>query len=164
MLDIHTEEKPYGKSIHTGEEPYIYHIIIVSLIKSQVHKTCPLSNPLIKMGKFVLLATKFLLIQCLDHLCSFWSVKQMPIFISEQHLYFSWLRILGIQLHFLTSLVLVEHRSMIPLTCLWCTLSQHQNVALLVHLGCKWSAWFSCFQMFIVMILCFFNNIKQDMR
>ena len=31
-------EKTYGKSIHTGEEPYIYDIIIVSLIKSPVHK------------------------------------------------------------------------------------------------------------------------------
>ena len=31
---IHTEEKPYGKSIHTGEEPYIYDFIIVSLIKN----------------------------------------------------------------------------------------------------------------------------------
>ena len=38
----------------------------------------------------------------------------MPIYISEQHLYFSWLRILGIQLRLLTSLVHVEHRSMIP--------------------------------------------------
>ena len=30
---IHTEEKPYGKSIHTGEEPFIYDFIFVSLIK-----------------------------------------------------------------------------------------------------------------------------------
>ena len=29
---IHTEEKPYDKSVHTGEEPYIDFIIIVSLI------------------------------------------------------------------------------------------------------------------------------------
>ena len=29
---IHTEEKPYDKSVHTGEEPYIYDFIIVSLI------------------------------------------------------------------------------------------------------------------------------------
>ena len=29
---IHTEEKPYDKSVHTGEEPYIYDYIIVSLI------------------------------------------------------------------------------------------------------------------------------------
>ena len=29
---IHTEEKPYGKSVHTGEKPYIYGFIIVSLI------------------------------------------------------------------------------------------------------------------------------------
>ena len=29
---IHTEEKPYDKSVHTGEEPYIYGFIIVSLI------------------------------------------------------------------------------------------------------------------------------------
>ena len=28
---IHTEEKPYDKSVHTGEEPYIYDFIIVSL-------------------------------------------------------------------------------------------------------------------------------------
>ena len=29
---IHTEEKPYDKSVHTGEEPYIYGFIIVILI------------------------------------------------------------------------------------------------------------------------------------
>ena len=29
---IHTEEKPYGKPVHTGEEPYIYGFIILSLI------------------------------------------------------------------------------------------------------------------------------------
>ena len=29
---IHREEKPYDKSVHTGEEPYIYDFIIVSLI------------------------------------------------------------------------------------------------------------------------------------
>ena len=30
---IHTEEKPYGKSIHTGE-PYIYDFKIVILIQN----------------------------------------------------------------------------------------------------------------------------------
>ena len=29
---IHTEKKPYDKSVHTGEEPYIDGFIIVSLI------------------------------------------------------------------------------------------------------------------------------------
>ena len=29
---IHTEEKPYDKSVHTGEEPYIYDFITVRLI------------------------------------------------------------------------------------------------------------------------------------
>ena len=29
---IHTEEKLYDKSVHTGEEPYIYGFIIASLI------------------------------------------------------------------------------------------------------------------------------------
>ena len=29
---IHTEEKPYDKSVHTREGPYIYDFIIVSLI------------------------------------------------------------------------------------------------------------------------------------
>ena len=29
---IHTEEKPYDKSVHTGEEPYIFDFIIVRLI------------------------------------------------------------------------------------------------------------------------------------
>ena len=29
---IHTEEKPYDKSVHTGEEPSIYDFIIVRLI------------------------------------------------------------------------------------------------------------------------------------
>ena len=70
-MQIHTEEKPYGKSIHAGEEPYIYDTIIVSLIKSPVHKTYPLSNPLVKISFFVHLATTLLLIQCLDHLCPF---------------------------------------------------------------------------------------------
>ena len=28
---IHTEEKPYDKSVHTGEEPYIYDFIIVKV-------------------------------------------------------------------------------------------------------------------------------------
>ena len=30
---IRTDEKTYGKSIHTGEVPYIYDFMIVSLIK-----------------------------------------------------------------------------------------------------------------------------------
>ena len=46
---IRTEEKPDGKSIHTGEEPYIYDFIIASLIKKQVHKNNPLSNVLVKI-------------------------------------------------------------------------------------------------------------------
>ena len=29
---IHTEEKPYDKSVHTGEEPYIYDLTIVRLV------------------------------------------------------------------------------------------------------------------------------------
>ena len=32
-MSIYTEEKPYGKSIHTGEEPYIYDFIIVKVSK-----------------------------------------------------------------------------------------------------------------------------------
>ena len=31
---IHPEKKPYDKSVHTGEEPYIYYFIIVSLINN----------------------------------------------------------------------------------------------------------------------------------
>ena len=38
---IHTEEKRYGKSIHAGEEPYIYDFNIVSLIKIQVTRITP---------------------------------------------------------------------------------------------------------------------------
>ena len=38
---IHTEEKPYGKSIHTGEEPYIYDFIIESLIKKRFARIPP---------------------------------------------------------------------------------------------------------------------------
>ena len=49
---IHTEEIPYGKSIHTGEEPYIYDITIVSLIKNPVHKKHSLSNLLVKINYF----------------------------------------------------------------------------------------------------------------
>ena len=92
----------------------------------------------------------------------------MLIFIKEQHLYFSWLRILGIQLCFWTSLVHVEHCSMIPLSSLCYTLSWswHQNVVNLGQFGSKWDSCFFCFHMFIVMILlvCFFNNITQDIH
>ena len=36
---IHTEEKPYDKSVHTGGEPYIYDFIIVRLVnKSALQK------------------------------------------------------------------------------------------------------------------------------
>ena len=31
-ISIHTEEKPYDKSVHAGEEPFIYDFIIVRLI------------------------------------------------------------------------------------------------------------------------------------
>ena len=100
---FYTEENPYGKSIHTGEEPYIYYSIIVSFIKDPVYKNNPLSNLLVKINYFVhweLLAAKVLLIQCLNYLCSFSSVKLMLIIIKKQHLYFSWLCVLGIQLRF----------------------------------------------------------------
>ena len=63
---FHTEEKPYGKSIHTGEEPCIYDFIIVSLIKkAQFTRINPLSNLLVKIQYFghrELLAQKALLI------------------------------------------------------------------------------------------------------
>ena len=154
---IHTEEKPYGKSIHTGEEPYIYGFIIVCFIKKTVYKNNPLSNLLVKINYFVhreLLATKLLLIQCLNNLiqclnrfCSFCSVKLMLIIIKEQHLYFGWLCILGIQLRFWTSHIQVEHCSIIPLIGICYTLSwsRRQNVVTLVQLGCKANAWSSCF-------------------
>ena len=61
---IYTEEKPYGKSIHTGEEPYIYAFIIVSLMINPVHKNYSLSNLLVKInffGQRELLAQKVLL-------------------------------------------------------------------------------------------------------
>ena len=35
---IHTEEKPYDKSVHSGEEPYIYDFIIVRLINKPASK------------------------------------------------------------------------------------------------------------------------------
>ena len=38
---IHTEEKPYGKSSRTGEEPYIYDFLIASLIKKQFTRITP---------------------------------------------------------------------------------------------------------------------------
>ena len=47
---IHTEEKPYGESIHAGKESYIYDFIIVSLIKNLVCKNNPLSNLLVKIN------------------------------------------------------------------------------------------------------------------
>ena len=45
---IHTEKKPYGKSIHTGEEPYI----CKPHEKNLGHKNNPLSNLLIKINYF----------------------------------------------------------------------------------------------------------------
>ena len=62
------QEKPYmyGKSINTGEEPYIYDFITVSLIKKNpVHKNNPLSSLLVKINYFghrELLVPKVLLI------------------------------------------------------------------------------------------------------
>ena len=38
---IHTEEKPYDKSVHTGEEPYIYDFIIVRLINKPASQKIP---------------------------------------------------------------------------------------------------------------------------
>ena len=115
---MHTKEKHYGKSIHTGEEPIIYDLIIVSFIKKTVQKSSTLSNLFVKLTiLFIeLLATRSLLIQYLDNLCLFYSIKLMLILIKGQHLYFSWLCILGIQLRFWTSLIPVEHCSVIPLT------------------------------------------------
>ena len=46
---IHTEEKPYDKSVHTGEEPYIYDFIIIRLINKLASKNNPLSNQLVKI-------------------------------------------------------------------------------------------------------------------
>ena len=65
----------------------------------------------------------------------------MLIIIQEQHLYLSWLCILGKQLRFWT------WYSMIPLTRLYYTLSwsRQQNVITLVQLGCKGNAWYSFF-------------------
>ena len=149
---IHAEKKPYDKSIYTGEEPYICDFIIVSFIKKIVYKNNPLSNLLVKINYFVqreLLAPKLLLIQCLNHICLFCSVKLMLIIIKEQHLYFSlW-----------TSHIHVEHCFMILLTRLCYTLfwSQHQIVITLVQLRCNGNDWYSCFHMLIVMIVCFFK-------
>ena len=44
---IHTEEKPYDKSVHTGEEPYIYDFIILSLINKPVSQEEPPVNPIV---------------------------------------------------------------------------------------------------------------------
>ena len=43
---IYIEEKPYDKSIHTGEEPYIYDFIIVSLIKKPCSQEYPPVKPI----------------------------------------------------------------------------------------------------------------------
>ena len=104
-------------------------------------------------------AKNLLLIQCLNHLCSFCSVKMM-LFSSVSNIYALVCFVSGPQFFH------VERCSMITLTSLFYTLSwsQHQNVATLVQLGCKRNAWSSSCHMFIVMILCFFNNIMQDMR
>ena len=111
---IFTEEKPYGKSIHAGEEPYINDFIIVSFVKKPVHKNNPLSNLLVKIYYFVhreLLAANLLLTQRLNHYCSFCAVKLILIFVKEQYLNFSWLCIQAMQFRFWASHIYVEHCS-----------------------------------------------------
>ena len=90
----------------------------------------------------------------------------MLISINKQHLYLGWLCILGIQIRFWASLIYVEHCSMLPLIRICYTLSwpQHQIVVTLVQLECKGSDWSSCFHTLILMVLCFLNNIMQDLR
>ena len=133
--------EPFGKSIHTEEEPHIYDFRIVSFIKTKFTKVTPCHTYWLKLlfCSQKLLVAKLLLIQCLNHLCSFCSIKLMLIFIKEQHLYLYlyWLRILGIQLRFLTSLVHVQHCSDISPTRLCYTLSwsPHQNMVTPVQLG-----------------------------
>ena len=51
-LLVHTEEKPYDKSVHTGEEPYIYDLIIVRLINKPASQNNPLSNVLVEINHF----------------------------------------------------------------------------------------------------------------
>ena len=46
------QEKPYDKSVHTGEEPYIYDFIIVRLINKSASQKYPLSNLLVKINHF----------------------------------------------------------------------------------------------------------------
>ena len=56
--------KPYNKSVHTGEEPYIYDFIIVSVINKPGSQKTPLLNLLVKINHFghsELLALKVLL-------------------------------------------------------------------------------------------------------
>ena len=61
---IHAEEKPYGKSIHTGEEPHTYDFIIVRINEKPVYKSSPCQIYWLKLTIFYsqkLLATKYLL-------------------------------------------------------------------------------------------------------
>ena len=54
---------------------------------------------------------------------------------------------------------------MIPLiTLLHFILVTAPNCGTRVQLGCKGSIWSSHFHTFVVMILCFLNNIIQDLR
>ena len=120
---MHTEENDHTKSIHTGEKPHNHNIIVLCSIKNPVHKTYPLSNPLIKNELFCpqnLLTTKILQMQFLNLHCSFCSVKMMLIFICEQQLYFSWLWPYSRHTTSFLDLVHVEQFcSMIPLTSLF---------------------------------------------
>ena len=143
--------------------------MIVSRIINLVHKNYPLSNLLVKINHFgirELLASNILLIYRLNLLCSFCFVKLMLISIKYQYLYSSWLYIPGIQFRFWTSLIHVEHCSMIPLIRLCCTLSwsQHQKVVTRSSVGMKWKFLVFLFLQFIVRIICFLNNIMQDLR
>ena len=66
---IHTEEKPYDKSVHTGEEPSIYDYITVSPVNKHDSREYPLSNLLVRINPFShgeRLASKILLIKCLN--------------------------------------------------------------------------------------------------
>ena len=43
---IHKEEKPYDKSVHTGEEPYNHDFIIVRLINKHASQKYPPVKPI----------------------------------------------------------------------------------------------------------------------
>ena len=96
----------------------------------------------------------------------FYFVKLMLISIKWQHLFFGWLYISGIQFRFLdlTYSCRTLFYDTFDMTLLHLILVTAPKCGYSSSVGMYRNIWSSCFHMFIDRILCFLNNIMQDLR